>query len=58
MILAAQHQIDGTVFDEAAYFATKQQASIKRQTPKTGPNDPCMCGSGIKYKKCCGNPVK
>lgn len=21
---------------------------------KVGPNDPCMCGSGKKYKKCCG----
>jgi hypothetical protein len=21
---------------------------------KTGPNDPCICGSGRKYKKCCG----
>ncbi|OGS34219.1 MAG: preprotein translocase subunit SecA [Elusimicrobia bacterium RIFOXYB2_FULL_49_7] len=22
--------------------------------PKVGPNDPCPCGSGKKYKKCCG----
>ncbi|MFA6782511.1 MAG: SEC-C metal-binding domain-containing protein, partial [Sedimentibacter sp.] len=21
---------------------------------KTGRNDPCPCGSGLKYKKCCG----
>jgi len=21
--------------------------------PKTGRNDPCLCGSGKKYKKCC-----
>lgn len=25
-----------------------------RQTPKVGRNDPCPCGSGKKYKKCCG----
>jgi len=25
-----------------------------RETPKTGRNDPCPCGSGKKYKKCCG----
>lgn len=25
-----------------------------RATPKTGRNDPCPCGSGKKYKKCCG----
>jgi len=23
--------------------------------PKTGRNDPCICGSGRKYKKCCLN---
>ena len=26
----------------------------KRQLPKVGRNDPCPCGSGKKYKKCCG----
>jgi SEC-C motif-containing protein len=25
-----------------------------RQGPKVGRNDPCPCGSGKKYKKCCG----
>jgi len=27
---------------------------IKLDTPKVGRNDPCPCGSGKKYKKCCG----
>lgn len=26
---------------------------IKRATPKVGRNEPCPCGSGKKYKKCC-----
>ena len=26
----------------------------KRDAPKVGRNDPCVCGSGKKYKKCCG----
>ncbi len=26
----------------------------KRESPKVGRNDPCPCGSGKKYKKCCG----
>ncbi len=30
------------------------QAPFKRKTPKVGRNDPCPCGSGRKYKKCCG----
>jgi preprotein translocase subunit SecA len=28
--------------------------TIKRETKKVGRNDPCPCGSGKKYKKCCG----
>ena len=27
-----------------------------RKGTKVGPNDPCPCGSGKKYKKCCGRP--
>ena len=27
---------------------------LHRETPKIGRNDPCPCGSGKKYKKCCG----
>jgi uncharacterized protein len=29
-------------------------ATFVRATPKVGRNDPCPCGSGKKYKKCCG----
>ncbi|MFQ5489801.1 MAG: SEC-C metal-binding domain-containing protein [Phycisphaerae bacterium] len=28
--------------------------TIRRETPKVGRNDPCPCGSGKKYKQCCG----
>ncbi|MFH1305245.1 MAG: preprotein translocase subunit SecA [Candidatus Omnitrophota bacterium] len=28
--------------------------TFKRNKPKVGRNDPCPCGSGKKYKKCCG----
>ena len=28
---------------------------IVRDAPKVGRNDPCICGSTKKYKKCCGN---
>lgn len=33
---------------------TTSQAPIKREVKKIGRNDPCTCGSGKKYKKCCG----
>jgi uncharacterized protein len=32
---------------------TKEQSTSRRTIPKTGRNDPCPCGSGKKYKKCC-----
>jgi len=31
-----------------------QSDASKREAPKVGRNDPCVCGSGKKYKKCCG----
>ena len=27
---------------------------VRRESPKIGRNEPCPCGSGKKYKKCCG----
>ncbi|MDX2474326.1 MAG: preprotein translocase subunit SecA [Candidatus Krumholzibacteria bacterium] len=30
------------------------QRPQQREEPKVGRNDPCPCGSGAKYKKCCG----
>ncbi|MEN6477504.1 MAG: YchJ family metal-binding protein, partial [Rectinema sp.] len=50
---------------ESAHFAKKdgrwlyEEGEVKTQTvvraePKVGRNDPCPCGSGKKYKKCCG----
>lgn len=33
------------------------QNPLIRATPKIGRNDPCICGNGRKYKKCCGKNV-
>jgi preprotein translocase subunit SecA len=40
--------------DQAFDQAMKAAAPVKRDEPKVGRNDPCPCGSGKKYKKCCG----
>jgi len=32
----------------------EKNKTIKLSQPKVGRNDPCTCGSGKKYKKCCG----
>jgi preprotein translocase subunit SecA len=34
--------------------APQAPAPVRRDVPKVGRNDPCPCGSGRKYKKCCG----
>ena len=45
-------KIDGTWL----YSGGKEvgPAQFKRDAPKKGRNEPCPCGSGKKYKKCCG----
>ena len=43
--------------DDRWYFKDGQPPAteqVVRQGPKVGRNDPCPCGSGKKYKKCCG----
>ena len=34
--------------------SVKQQTVVKSEFEKTGRNDPCPCGSGKKFKQCCG----
>ncbi len=42
-------KVTGTNKDESAKKGPK-----KRAEKKVFPNDPCPCGSGLKYKQCCG----
>ncbi len=42
-------KVTGTNKDDTAVKGPK-----KRATQKVYPNDPCPCGSGLKYKQCCG----
>ncbi len=42
-------KVTGTNRDDSAV-----KAPVKRQAKKIMPNDPCPCGSGKKYKFCCG----
>jgi SEC-C motif-containing protein len=39
------------------YFVDGKEISappVRHEGPRTGRNDPCPCGSGKKFKKCCG----
>ena len=51
--VCVQHEIDHLngmrILDRA------MELTIKRDKPKIGRNEPCPCGSGKKYKKCCIN---
>ncbi len=52
------HEIAEFVRDDGRWYFKDGQApqpvQAIRQGPKIGRNDPCTCGSGKKYKKCCG----
>jgi peptide deformylase len=52
LAVVCQHELDhlnSTLFMDRA--APKPVIVVKKQ--KAGPNDPCPCGSKLKYKKCC-----
>ncbi len=38
--------------------ARKAGSTVRREDAKVGRNDDCPCGSGKKYKKCCGAPQR
>jgi uncharacterized protein len=55
MIAGARHLYD--MFEEKRQMSAANQASagtFRRASPKVGRNQPCPCGSGKKYKNCCG----
>jgi preprotein translocase subunit SecA len=53
---AAQAQAAAGNQAAAAQAGSEPLKPIRNVAPKVGRNDPCPCGSGKKYKKCCGVP--
>lgn len=47
------HGKDAFYFEQDEH-GEEQEETVARAASKVGPNDPCPCGSGKKYKKCCG----
>jgi hypothetical protein len=43
---------------EQGYYDEPVVAPIVNDAAKVGRNDPCPCGSGKKFKKCCGNSAR
>jgi preprotein translocase subunit SecA len=44
----------GSPHPEQSQPAPRLELPLKRELPKAGRNDPCPCGSGKKFKSCCG----
>jgi preprotein translocase subunit SecA len=40
--------------DEAMVSSSPEAGTVRRDAPKVGRNEPCPCGSGKKFKSCCG----
>lgn len=53
MVRAYKPAAEGRGVEEA-----KQPVQVRRAEAKVGRNDPCPCGSGRKYKKCCGHKAE
>ena len=51
--LAASHAEQERAANTPVAAPTKP-STVRRVQPKVGRNDPCPCGSGKKYKRCCG----
>ena len=57
---SAQNSFNGAQARRQAAGSSMHQRSqadnitVRRTVPKVGRNDPCPCGSGKKYKQCCG----
>ena len=54
--------VETDLFPDFLPFSTPEllhkTAQIRRGTPKIGRNEPCPCGSGQKYKRCCLNKLQ
>jgi preprotein translocase subunit SecA len=57
MVHQTLEQFGGSLPDSAPAEVEEEPVmniTFHRETPKVGRNDSCPCGSGKKYKKCCG----
>lgn len=50
LAVACQHELDHV---NSTLFTDRKVAKPEIKKSKIGPNDPCVCGSNKKYKKCC-----
>jgi SEC-C motif-containing protein len=55
---AEYHEVGEFVKEGGRWYFTEGTPGVRkpavREEPKVGRNDPCSCGSGKKFKRCCG----
>ena len=55
IVADCEEELPQAVADIYRFWLVKRSTqTIRRDSPKIGRNDPCPCGSGKKYKQCCG----
>ena len=56
LVLDAEAGLDRTLIRVRDYWAIVRTPprTVRHEAPRVGRNDPCPCGSGRKYKQCCG----
>ena len=56
---ACQDDLGQAIVNVQRYWlARRSLPTVRREAPKTGRNDLCPCGSGRKFKHCCGAPER
>jgi uncharacterized protein len=58
LVKSCEDALGDTLAEIHAYWKVVRTppVTVRRDAPKTGRNDPCPCGSGKKFKQCCGAP--
>ena len=56
LVRACEENLGDTLAQIRDYWKVVRSppSTVRRDAPKTGRNDPCPCGSGKKFKQCCG----
>jgi uncharacterized protein len=60
LVQSCEESIGDAIVEAREYWKILRNPppQVRRDVPKTGRNDPCPCGSGKKYKQCCGGAAR
>jgi uncharacterized protein len=60
LLISCEDAIGDAIVEVREYWKVLRNPpkAVRRESPKTGRNDRCPCGSGKKFKHCCGAPER